>query len=54
MWSANYDGIEFPEEPTTVLRVKVPGPKRSLYWRATTLDDYTGLVWDEELQLGEA
>ena len=38
----NYDGIEFPEKPTTVLRVKVPGPKRSLYWRATTLDDYTG------------
>ena len=54
VWSANYDGIEFPEEPTTVLRVKVPGLKRSLYWRATTLDDYTGLIWDEELELGEA
>ena len=54
VWSGNYDGIQFPEEPTTVLRVKVPGPKRSLYWRATTLDDYTGLIWDEDLQLGEA
>ena len=45
---------QFPETPTTVMRVKVPGLKRSLYWRATTLDDYTGLVWDEDLQLGEA
>ena len=54
VWSANYDGIQFPEKPTTVLRVKVPGLKRSLYWRATTLDDYTGLIWDEDIQLGEA
>jgi len=54
VWDANYDGIEFPEEPTTVLRVKVPGLRRSLYWRATTLDDYTGLIWEESLQLGEA
>ena len=49
VWDANYDGIQFPETPTTVMRVKVPGLKRSLYWRATTLDDYTGLVWDEDL-----
>jgi hypothetical protein len=34
-----------------VLRVKVEGPKRSLYWRATTLDDYTGDVWTESLEL---
>ena len=54
VWSANYDGITFPEEPTTVMRVKVPGAKRSLYWRATTLDDYTGLIWDEDLQLTDA
>jgi transglutaminase-like putative cysteine protease len=54
VWDANYDGIEFPEEPTTVLRVKVPGLRRSLYWRATTLDDYTGLIWEENLELGEA
>jgi transglutaminase-like putative cysteine protease len=52
VWQANYDGIQFPEKPTTVLKVKVSGPKRSLYWRATTLDDYTGQVWDEELQVG--
>ena len=54
VWSANYDGIRFPEKPTTVLRVKVAGVKRALYWRATTLDDYTGHIWDEDAQLGEA
>ncbi|HWM13288.1 MAG TPA: transglutaminaseTgpA domain-containing protein [Gaiellaceae bacterium] len=54
VWNANYDGITFPEKATTVLRVKVSGSRRSLYWRATTLDDYTGRVWDEELELGEA
>jgi protein-glutamine gamma-glutamyltransferase len=54
VWTANYDGIQFPETPTTVLRVKVPGLKRSLYWRATTLDDYTGDIWDEDAQLGAA
>jgi protein-glutamine gamma-glutamyltransferase len=53
VWQANYDGITFPETPTTVMRVEVSGARRSLYWRATTLDDYTGQVWDEDLQLGE-
>jgi transglutaminase-like putative cysteine protease len=53
VWDANYDGIEWPEKPTTVLRVRVPGLERSLYWRITTLDDYTGLVWAEGFQLGE-
>lgn len=52
VWKANYDGITFPETATTVLRVKVEG-RRSLYWRATTLDDYTGLVWNEELALSD-
>ncbi len=54
VWQANYDGIKFPEKPTTVMKVKASGPKRSLYWRATTLDDYTGQIWDEDLQLGDA
>ena len=53
VWQANYDGIQFPETPTTVMRVKASGPRRSLYWRATTLDDYTGQVWDEDLRLSE-
>ena len=49
VWDGNYDGIRFPKEKTTVLKVKVPGPRRSLYWRATTLDEYTGRIWREEL-----
>jgi transglutaminase-like putative cysteine protease len=53
VWNANYDGITFPEKPTTVMRVKVSGSRRSLYWRATTLDDYTGQAWDEQLDLGD-
>ncbi|MBD0289627.1 MAG: DUF3488 domain-containing protein [Thermoleophilia bacterium] len=53
VWDANYDGISFPQEETTVLKVKVPGPKRSLYWRATTLDDYTGAVWREKPETGD-
>jgi transglutaminase-like putative cysteine protease len=52
VWNANYDGITFPKKATTVLKVKVSGSKRSLYWRATTLDDYTGEAWNEDPRLG--
>ena len=38
VWNANYGGIEFPKKRTTVLRIT--GPKRGLYWRATTLDQF--------------
>jgi len=51
IWDANYDGISFPEKKTVVMRVKVEGPKRSLYWRATSLDDYSGTTWNESLEL---
>ena len=52
VWDANYAGIEFPKNPTTVLRIK--GPQRGLYWRATTLDQFTGDRWIESLvSLGE-
>ena len=37
-----------------MMRVKASGPKRSLYWRATTLDDYTGDIWDEAKDFGDA
>lgn len=50
VWSSNYTGIKFPEEPTVVLRVKAP--RRNLYWRATTLDEYTGVGWREDLDAG--
>ena len=43
VWDANYGGIDFPEKPTTVLRIRAP--KRSLYWRATTLDLFTDDRW---------
>ena len=38
VWNANYGGISFPKKKTTVLRIT--GPKRGLYWRATTLDSF--------------
>jgi transglutaminase-like putative cysteine protease len=49
VWDANYDGIDFPKEKTTVLRIR--GPERSLYWRATTLDTFTDDRWIENLSL---
>ena len=51
VWDSNYDGIKFPKEKTVVLKVKVPGPRRSFYWRATTLDRYTGDAWREALDI---
>ena len=52
VWDSNYEGISFPPKKTVVLRVRVPGPRESLYWRATTLDAYTGTQWKEDLRLG--
>ena len=53
VWNANYDGIEFPDKETEVFTVD--GVRRSLYWRATTLDTFDGLRWREELRfLGAA
>jgi protein-glutamine gamma-glutamyltransferase len=51
VWNSHYLGIHFPKKKTTVLKVKAEGPKRNLYWRATTLDDYTGTGWQESLDL---
>ena len=50
VWASNYAGITFPEQPTVVLRVQ--SSKRPLYWRATTLDEYTGVAWREDLRPG--
>jgi transglutaminase-like putative cysteine protease len=50
VWQSNYTGIKFSEEPTVLLRIQAP--KRNLYWRATTLDEYTGVVWREDLDTG--
>jgi protein-glutamine gamma-glutamyltransferase len=54
VWNSHYGGIHFPKKKTVVYRIRVPGPQRGLYWRATTLDDYTGNGWQENLNLGPA
>jgi protein-glutamine gamma-glutamyltransferase len=43
VWDANYGGIEFPAEETTVLTVE--GPEQPLYWRASTLETFSGHRW---------
>ena len=43
VWDAQYGGIEFSKKETTVLRIT--GPKRGLYWRATTLDQFDSDRW---------
>jgi transglutaminase-like putative cysteine protease len=48
VWNAQYEGFSFPRKVTTVLKVKAP--PRSVYWRATTLDEYTGGRWIEDLR----
>jgi transglutaminase-like putative cysteine protease len=53
VWNSHYSGIHFPKKKTVVFRIRVPGPQRNLFWRATTLDDYTGNGWQESLNLGE-
>ena len=49
VWDASYEGIEFPEKKTRVLTIE--GPDRSLYWRATTLDDFVRDRWVENLPI---
>ena len=49
VWAADYSGIEFPSKKTVVLRVR--GPQRSVYWRATTLDRFEGDRWVEDLSV---
>ena len=46
VWDARYEGIQFPEKRTTVLRIKASG--RPLYWRATALDSFSGGRWRED------
>ena len=47
VWRSDYSGIHFPKKVTTVLRIKAP--PTSLYWRATTLDEFDGRGWVERL-----
>lgn len=47
VWDASYDGISFPRQATVVLRIRAP--RRSLYWRASTLDLFADDRWIESL-----
>jgi hypothetical protein len=53
IWDGRYSGIDFPDKRTIVLRVKASSGRRYLYWRATTLDEYTGSIWRERLSLDD-
>jgi transglutaminase-like putative cysteine protease len=46
LWNATYLPFEWPEKKTTVLKIR--GPKRHLYWRATTLDTFIRDHWIED------
>ena len=45
VWEGTYGGIEFAKKKTTLLRIM--GPKKGLYWRATTLDQFDSDRWLE-------
>ena len=45
VWEGTYSGVEFPKKKTTVLRIT--GPRKGLYWRATTLDQFDSDRWLE-------
>jgi transglutaminase-like putative cysteine protease len=47
VWRGQYEGIQFPDHPTTVFEVQAPDAAR--YWRATTLDRFDDDRWDESL-----
>jgi protein-glutamine gamma-glutamyltransferase len=48
VWNANYRGIRFPKEPTTVLSIAAD-EDAGVYWRATTLDLFDSGRWTEQL-----
>ena len=47
VWASRYNGIRFPKKTTPVLRISAPS--RSLYWRATVLDQFNGNGWTQSL-----
>ena len=55
VWEGSYGGVDFPKKKTTLLRIT--GPKKGLYWRATTLDQFDSDRWLENptpVSTGEA
>ncbi len=51
IWDAQYDGISFPPTSTEVLRIS--GPDRAEYWRASTLDTFFADRWFEDLTVAD-
>ena len=49
VWRGQYQGIRFPDHPTTVFEVQAPDDSR--YWRATTLDTFDQDAWEESLRV---
>lgn len=47
VWNSDYSGLHWPKKATTVL--EIAAPERPLYWRATTLDEFVGDNWVENL-----
>ena len=47
VWNAQYEGLDFPDKRTVVLRIQAP--RRAFYWRATTLDTFDSDHWLENL-----
>ena len=47
VWDANYGGVHFPKNETTVLSIRAPS--RPQYWRATVLDQFDGTRWREHV-----
>jgi len=47
VWDANYDGVHFPKQETTLLMIRAP--RTPHYWRATVLDRFNGTRWTEHV-----
>jgi transglutaminase-like putative cysteine protease len=47
VWDANYGRLRFPNKATVVLRIA--GPRKPLYWRATVLERFAGDRWLERV-----
>jgi len=47
VWDANYAGVRFPKQETTLLMIRAP--RTPHYWRATVLDRFNGTRWSEHI-----
>jgi transglutaminase-like putative cysteine protease len=47
VWDANYAGVDFPDNPTVVLKIRAP--REAQYWRVSTLETFVDDRWIENL-----